>query len=447
MIKQGNNSYTSGLLAFFLIIGILLIAGCKKDEDDNFTPSPRQLNTFSKGKAGFALNPPTLIGDFIYIGTSGTMDNAFYKLDKNLNEVWEYPMGQIQVIGAATLDSYGNIYFIAGPFMNGTDKTYKLLSLDNNGNIRWSKRIMTGYLGVENEPNGVACPAISIDDHIYAAGDSLYAFDVNGNVIWAYNPMPNGASAAMRTCPIIDPAGNIYFIARHDGSIFGDANGELISVDQNGNERWRALNGYNCWLSHPAFSVDYSKVYFATYNELFCISTSDGSIIWQYSIPGMTGDFRGTPAVDDQDNVYIGSHHQGGEDDASQTMYAIKGDGTGLLWQNNIGDDLYSSPTLGNDRVLYVGSEDYYVRHGYKMLHAISMSTGERLWTAPMESDVIYSSAAISSDGTLYIATMTKDDLSVAGKVYSFKTDCTGLLPNSGSPRFHEGNASTGRRE
>ena len=203
-------------------------------------------------------------------------------------------------------------------------------------------------------------------------------------------------------------------------------------------------------MSSPAFSTDYSKIFFTTkdpLNEIVCVNSSDGSVVWKYSIPGITGDIRSTPAVDDNNNIYIGTHGEY-NGDSRQTLYAIKNDGTGLLWANNIGSDLYSSPALGNDRVLYIGSEGHGTTSSdYNRLHAISMLSGEIIWSAKIEMDITWSSAAISDDGTLYIASMDNFDGGLIGKVYSFRTNAAGLLQGAGWPRYHGGNASTGRRE
>lgn len=448
-----KTDFIRGIILMLLIP--ILFASCKKDEP-KFTPSERQLYTFTQGESGFALNPPTLVNNYIYIGTSrgctyvGTNDNAFYKLDDHLNKVWEYPLGTVEVKGAATLDEFGNIYFVTGAgvsYSTISDNTAKLLSLDNNGNFRWSKIIDS--IHSSNQIYGLSSPAISVENVIYVGGAKFYAFDINGNELWNYVPYND---ADIITSPIIDPSGNIYLKAQQYSLITLETSfRELISLDKDGHERWRALSGNNCWKSSPAFSVDYSKIFFATYNKLFCLNSSDGSIVWEYSIPGMSGDFRGTPAVDNNNNIYIGTHGEY-NDDNRQTLYAIKGDGSGVIWQTNIGADLYSSPALGNDGILYIGSEDYFSRNGYKRLHALSMATGEIIWSASLAMDITWSSAVISNAGILYIATMGgesdgEEDTDRRGAVYGFSTGSTGLLQNAGSPRFHEGNTSTGRRD
>jgi outer membrane protein assembly factor BamB len=174
-------------------------------------------------------------------------------------------------------------------------------------------------------------------------------------------------------------------------------------------------------------------VFVAVHDKVYRLATSNGAKVWEYTPPGMTGEFRATPAVDANNNVYIGT-----KADSQSVLYAIKADGSGLLWQNPIHADLYSSPALGDDQTLYVGSEG-------ARLHALDLATGVARWSSPLHNDVTWSSPAISSDGTLYIGSM--DYQGVGGAVYAFDTDATGLMPNAGSARFHGGNASTGRRQ
>lgn len=429
-----------------LLFYIVLLSNCSKERDE-LIKSDRQLHEFIPGTSGFSNASPTLVNDYIYIGTGRggsydvASDNAFFKLDKELNKMWAFPLGTLEVMGAATLDNMGNIYFVVGE--NRTTSTFcatlKLYSLSNDGVFRWSKTIWEN-IGPIYDSRGCCSPSVSVDNIIYIGGEKFFAFDSNGVEVWNYDSQqplnfdwnPNLNSS------IIDPAGNVYFLR----------NG-LISLNSSGQFRWFAESSANN-MSSPAFSTDYSKIFFTTkdpLNEIVCVNSSDGSVVWKYSIPGITGDIRSTPAVDDNNNIYIGTHGEY-NGDSRQTLYAIKNDGTGLLWANNIGSDLYSSPALGNDRVLYIGSEGHGTTSSdYNRLHAISMLSGEIIWSAKIEMDITWSSAAISDDGTLYIASMDNFDGGLIGKVYSFRTNAAGLLQGAGWPRYHGGNASTGRRE
>lgn len=402
-------------------------AGSTTGPTNQPTLSPRLLHSFLPGSIGFYYAPPTLVGNAIYIGTSRGVeyqpgaDNAFYKLSLTLTKVWEFPLGAKEVRGGATIDAAGNVYFAVEEGrlrQTSNPSVFWLYSLDPNGALRWTRmirRVLPMY-GMNNV-------AIATDNTIYVGGDKFYAFDSDGNVKWRY---PSDlVSLLVLNAPIIDPAGNIYFSSLN----------AIVSLTPTGSLRWSVATRGE-YFSSPAFSTDYSKVFVAVQDTVYGLTASTGARVWAFSPPGMAGVFRATPAVDDGDNVYLGN-----KADSASVFYAIRADGSGLRWQRAIGSDLYSSPAIGNDRTVYVGSE---FAAGMN-LHALDLATGATKWSSPLRADATWSSPAISDAGTLYIASM--DVNGTGAGVYAFRTDATGLLLNAGSPRFHGGNANTGRRE
>lgn len=425
---------------FVVIFSLILSYGCEKEKskEEVFTKSERQKFEFSAPGVGFSGGSPTLVNNYLYIGTSigltytPSPKNYFYKLGLSLNKIWEHSLGNQQIRGSASLDDFGNIYFVidSGRTSMSSSVVLKLYSLDNNGNFRWSRNI--------GETDNVACMrsvAISADNTIYVGGDTFFAFDKDGNMKWNRTLYVPGF---MRTSPIIDLNGNIYFAAFD----------KVYSLDKNGNDRWvytaSTPTSLSLGLSSPAFTKDYSNLIIAIDKTLYALNTSNGALNWEYKF-NINADFRSSPAVDDFDNIYIGSHGNGGEKDES-TLYAVKPDGSGLLWQFNLGSDIYSSPTLGDDRVLYIGSEGHgNTDNNLNRLHAFKMSDGSRLWSAPLEMDITWGSPILSENGILYVSTMYVDGGNPAG-VFGFQTDSKGLLPNCGSPTFQLSNAHTGRR-
>ncbi len=415
-----------------------ILSSCSKEKEvdgEEVTPSPRQLHEFSILNAGFSVGCPTLVNDYIYIGTSvnltylASTNNYFYKLDNTLHKVWEFQLGSKQVRGAATLDSYGNIYFVvdSGRTTLHGNAYNKIYSLDNNGKFRWSKDI-----GSLDQSPTVKSIAISSDNTIYTLGDALFAFDINGIKKWTYSN--NFLYSQEKSAPIIDPNGNIYFVA----------GGQIISLNKNGNELWICNTGESGGGSCPAFSKDNSNLIVAIYKTIFSVKALTGSMNWKYAV-NMNADFRSSPAVDDNNVIYIGSHGNGNEQDES-ALYALKADGSGILWQLNLGSDIYSSPTLGNDRVIYVGSEGHgNTSDKHNRLHAVDMAKGNILWSAQLDMDVLWGSPILSDNGILYVSTMYIAGEAKSG-IYGFRTDATGLLPNCGSPTFQLSNAHTGRR-
>jgi outer membrane protein assembly factor BamB len=103
---------------------------------------------------------------------------------------------------------------------------------------------------------------------------------------------------------------------------------------------------------------------------------------WQFS----AGDWvSSSPAIGSDGTVYVGS------DD--QNLYAINPDGT-KKWSFLTEGHVYSSPAIGSDGTIYVGSFDH-------RLYAIKPD-GTLKWKYAT-GDSIYSSPAIGSDGTVYV--------------------------------------------
>ena len=81
------------------------------------------------------------------------------------------------------------------------------------------------------------------------------------------------------------------------------------------------------------------------------------------------------------------------------------------LWEFITESAVFSSPIIGPDSTLYVGSRD-------NKLYAINGKTGVKLWEFET-GDMAWSSPTIGPDGTIYIGSYDK-------KIYAIKTDSTG---------------------
>ncbi len=69
-------------------------------------------------------------------------------------------------------------------------------------------------------------------------------------------------------------------------------------------------------------------------------------------------------------------------------------------WEYETGGGIDSSPAIGSDGTIYVGSYD-------KKLYALN-SDGSKKWEYETGSGIILSSPAISSDGTIYVGSHDK---------------------------------------
>ena len=149
-----------------------------------------------------------------------------------------------------------------------------------------------------------------------------------------------------------------------------------------------------------------------------------GKLIWEFETGG---DVDSSPAIGSDGTVYVGS------DD--NKLYAINGK-TGIkLWEFETGSYVLSSPAIGSDGTVYVGSWD-------KKLYAINGKTGVKLWEFET-GHVVHSSPAIGSDGTVYVGSGSFFDKDK--KLYAIRTDSKGLAkspwPMRGQNAQHTGRA------
>jgi len=82
-----------------------------------------------------------------------------------------------------------------------------------------------------------------------------------------------------------------------------------------------------------------------------------------------------------------------------------------VLWEFETEGSEQSSPAIGSDGTVYVGSYD-------KKLYALSGKSGDKLWEFETGGSVV-SSPAIGPDGTVYVGSADK-------KLYAIKTDSKG---------------------
>lgn len=102
------------------------------------------------------------------------------------------------------------------------------------------------------------------------------------------------------------------------------------------------------------------------------------------------GSIHSSPAVGSDGTIYIGSY--------DNYLYAINPDGT-LKWKFQTGDDINSSPVIGSDGTIYIGSNDDY-------LYAINPD-GTLKWKYLTGGNI--NSLAIGIDGTIYIGNFDKN--------------------------------------
>ena len=148
-----------------------------------------------------------------------------------------------------------------------------------------------------------------------------------------------------------------------------------------------------------------------------------GTVLWAFE----TGDWvDSSPAIGSDGTVYVGS------DD--KKLYAINPKSGVKIWEFETGGGVYSSPAICSDGTVCVGSALS------KKLYAINGKSGVKLWEFKTGS-YVGSSPAIGSDGTVYVGDKGRG----GNKLYAIKTDSKGLAkspwPMRGQNPLHTGRA------
>ena len=127
-------------------------------------------------------------------------------------------------------------------------------------------------------------------------------------------------------------------------------------------------------------------------------NSKPGTVLWEFE----TGEaiMHSSPAIGSDGTVYVGS--------VDKKLYAINGKSGVKLWEFETGGPVGSSPAIGSDGTVYVGSYD-------NNLYAINPKTGVKLWEFETRGGV-YSSPAIGSDGTVYVGSWDKKLYATNGK-------------------------------
>ena len=424
--------------------------------------------------AAFQYCSPTIVDDYIYIGTSTNIDastepeeylsslpdNYFYKMNLDLNVIWEYPLEKGNVHGSASLDSQGNIYFVTNSYYAGENDYMgknHLLSLTNDGKFRWKKQI--SYED-ESWKHAMMNPAIDVNDIIYLGDSKLYAFYTNGSIKWQY-PDNDSKITGMRSSPVIDSKGDIYFISpkpytnnddyekynvrvykfKPEGTLIWSTKlDNNILFDEGGIENGGGGGRGSTAYSSPAFLKDKKSFYTIVGNTINRVDSETGEIIWSMTPINATGRFKATPAVDENNTLYVGT-----KSNFESNLYSIDSDGN-LIWMQHVGADLYSSPVLGDNGVLYIGSEGTKVGR----FHAIDMGTGELQWSSFRNyPDFSYGSPTLK-DGYIYFGVHEvlgyQYFWSYRDALLKIKVEANNYQENAAWPRMHGGNMNLGRK-
>ena len=147
-----------------------------------------------------------------------------------------------------------------------------------------------------------------------------------------------------------------------------------------------------------------------------------GQILWENFVNLFELRFASSPCIGTDGSLYVGSY--------DGHLYAFNSMNGAPLWSFAAGAPIESSPALGVNGILYFGCDDGKV-------YAVLAATGELVWTYST-GDQVQSSPSISPDGTVYICSNDHKvyalDATTGSLVWSFTTSGTTTTSDSSSP-------------
>ena len=363
------------------------------------------------------------IGDdgTIYVSTGIwmlTQSGELYAVDSSGVVKWFYPLdynAYSPVIGPD-----GTIY--VEDFMNN------VYAVTPAGGLKWK------YNDYDNDvihyDTGQRNPAVGADGTIYVPADGLYAVNpTTGTRIWRFNRPQGGAC---RQSPVIGPDGTIYVFIHQD---------QLFAVNPNGTKKWETRLQYENEMSFGTPAIDDDGVIYIGSEggdagpHVYAFDSEDGSLKWKYPVPG-NRPIRSSPTIGADGTIYVAT--KCGADRTSRFLaFTSSGD---QKWEYVVqsvhltGDDIYSTPSVGDDGLIYFGAETGYV-------YALNPD-GSLNWKCQLEYGINWSSAAIANNGRLYIGTIAGEHYQ--GNLYAIRISSTGY-GSSPWPRFRHDNKNTGR--
>jgi outer membrane protein assembly factor BamB len=436
-----------------------LDAGIKDLNFGFFNPTKWGFSIAPNGSPIEIISSPAIAPDgTIYIGSG---NGALYAINPDGTLKWRYETGGALPASPA-IGSDGTVY------IGSMDRQFYAIHPD--GTLKWifpTKNIFT------------SSAAIGADGTIYAAGTNLdkilfqcvsdsSCVTTTGQLCGgAHPPCPTGQVCVDTSCAIpTDQACSVNNPCPGDQTCVSGLPvsftvttqlGALFAINPNGTTKWIA-GLYNTAIpgvlntplsgevhSSPAVAPD-GTIYIGSRGDVpydrsdLCDDTSDyptsdawpvkpvnghvyafspnGTMLWDFKTLGRVDS---SPSIGADGTVYIGSQqtrkfygkdHSVLLDEGSETtgfVYAINPNGTSK-WFVDLFGDVDSSPAIGSDGTLYVGSDNFHV-------YALNPANGATIWVQPTR-DEVKSSPAVASDGTITIG-------SNDGSLYVFNPDGT----------------------
>ena len=297
------------------------------------------------------------------------------------------------ITASATIGHNGTIYVGAGGYFGGGGNS-SMYAINPDGTLKWEYKTDSG--ATYPQAAGIFSSAAiddegaiyfgSLDAHLYCIEDSVtYA-----KLRWRY--MQHGWP--FYASPIVDEFGTVYA---------GSLDFRFYAIGPDGTMRWEYPTNW-CIFSSAIFD-DSGLIYVGSKDHnlrSFRDVRPFGEVVWTHSV-GTFFDghlIDASPAMGDDGTIYVGSDPYGTSGQTpvpvDTTFWAINPNGT-RKWAFVMGDGVESSPAIGHDGTIYVGSYDSCVYaiedHGTEGVLKWKFKTGGPVDASP----------TVDGDGIIYI--------------------------------------------
>jgi outer membrane protein assembly factor BamB len=382
----------------------------------------RVLWRYHADYAGYYCSPAVGDDGTIYFTTgmfvlsTGYLPGTLHALDPGGTLKWSYYLGKS--FFSPAVGENGWIYVM--------DQDYKVYAFTAEGSVVWTYDDFD-YFFVKRDM-GQRTPAIGADGTVYVGADGLYALDPEtGERQWHFARHPGGLECI--ASPVIGEDNTIYVAIGED---------TLYAVNPDGTRSWAFGfdNEDELSFATPAIDAD-GTIYIPTERygrfKIYAIDAG-GSLRWKYEEDRVV---RASPAIAEDGTIYIAT--KAGGDDLCSRVIALSPAGA-KVWEATIQtvhqtrDDVYSSPAVGADGLIYFGAEN-------EMMYAFNPD-GTLNWVHKLTA-INWSGPAIVADGTAYIAGIDFGGF-YTGALCAVVTSSQGLAA-SPWPKFRHDNRNTGR--
>jgi outer membrane protein assembly factor BamB len=313
---------------------------------------------------------------------------------------WSTPLPGESVRSQPVIGSDGVIYVQCVSGM--------LYAINPDGTVRWNTTL--------NFPSP-ATPAIAPDGTVYSSsqGNLLFAFTPGGVYEWSY-------ACSTRGSPVIAA----------DGAIIHNVMANSVcAVDADGAFRWLYDSGASAGSDAAPAIADDGTIYLGNAVDAIFALNPDGTLKWSFAADsgGEANPPQTSAAVGADGTVYMA---------LGTNFYAINPDGT-QKWVYPVGVDVLSSPAIGDDGTLYLGTivDKTLIAGRFIALNP----DGTLQWQYEAGGEIvspIESSPAVDGVGTVYVCVKFSGTLMAFNPDGSVKWSFGTAGPASSSPAIGE---------